>query len=61
MVDEIEVNEGEGTPVNHVELTVDVSVSVAEDDGRVVVVGVDMSLAGREVVDEACVLSSMDQ
>lgn len=29
---EIKVNEGAGTPVNQVEVTVDVSVSVAESD-----------------------------
>ena len=37
------------------------SVSVTEDDGRGVVVGVDVSLAERKVADEACVLSSVDQ
>lgn len=64
---EVGIEEGAGTPVNHVEVTVDVDVSVSvpsEDDGRGVVVGVDESLlTGREdVADEACVLlSPVDQ
>lgn len=57
---EIEVEEGAGTPVNHEEVTVGVIVSVAESDDREVV-GVDVSLAGTEVTDEAGVLSSLDE
>lgn len=53
--------EGAGTPVKKSEeVMVDVIVSVVEGDDRGVE-GVEMSVAGTEVIDEAGALSSLDE